>query len=86
MSKSTIPNGVVIYRGPSMLDGAPIICVALGLAAASTNAKTGALVQTLIIREDLSPTDAIQQGLDASVCGTCIHRGRIEDGRNVGRS
>ena len=29
------PNGVVLYRGPSMLDGAPIIVIATGLAKGS---------------------------------------------------
>lgn len=81
------PNGAVIYRGPSMLDGAPIVVIATGLAKGSSNEKTGnGLVQTWIIREDVSPTDAVNSGADASVCGGCVHRGRIENGRNVGRS
>ena len=80
-------NGVVLYRGPSQLDGSPIVVIATGLAKASRNAKTGGdLVQTWIIREDVSPTEAVNTGLDAAVCGGCKHRGRIEDGRNVGRT
>jgi len=84
MTKS--PSGVVLYRGPSELDGSPIVVIATGLAKASANEKTGDLIQTWIIREDVSPTEAVNTGADASICGTCPHRGRIEDGRNVGRS
>ena len=81
------PNGVVIYRGPSELDGKPIVVIATGLAKASSNSKTGGdLIQTWILREDLSPTEAVNSGADESICGDCIHRGQIVDGKNVGRS
>lgn len=76
----------IIYRGPSMLDGAPIVVVATGLGKASRNAKTGGIVQTWILRDDMSPLDAVNCGADASICGDCPHRGTVEDGRNVGRS
>jgi hypothetical protein len=72
------PNGAVIYRGPSMLDGAPIIVIATGLAKGSSNAKTGALIQTWILREDIAPID--------SICGGCIHRGTTDGQRNIERS
>jgi hypothetical protein len=80
------PNGLVLYRGPSQLDGAPIIVVATGIAGASRNAKTGDLIQTWILREDISPTEAVKTGADASICGTCPHRGTISEGKNIGRS
>jgi hypothetical protein len=80
------PNGLTIYRGPSRLDGAPIIAIATGLANASRNNKTGSMVQIWIMREDQSPSFAVNSGADASICGDCRHRGRIVDGRNVGRS
>lgn len=79
-------NGVVLYRGPSMLDGAPIVVIATGIASSSRNSKTGDLVQTWILREDVNPIDAVNSGDDASICGACPHRGQIIDGRNVGRS
>ncbi len=80
-------NGFVFYRGPSMLDGQPIVAVLTGLGKASRNAKTGGgLLQTWILRADTSPVDAIHSGADASICGSCPHRGTIKDGRNVGRS
>jgi hypothetical protein len=79
-------DGVIIYRGPSMLDGAPIVVVATGIGDKSSNVKTGNLIQTWILRDDVSPTDAVHSGADASICGACPHRGTVVDGRNVGRS
>jgi hypothetical protein len=67
-------NGIIIYRGPSLIDGAPIVCIATGLFEASRNPKTGALIQTFIMREDIAPHIAAATGEDYSVCGDCIHR------------
>lgn len=67
-------NGVVLYEGPSMLDGAPIVVIATGIKADSGNGKTGAMVQTFIMRQDIAPNQAVKTGDDSSVCGTCIHR------------
>ena len=67
-------NGVIIYRGESLIDGAPVVCIATGLEASSRNSKTGALIQTWIIREDVAPHIAAAAGSDASVCGDCMHR------------
>lgn len=64
-------NGI-IYRGPSLYDGAPIVVVATY---SERNTKTGAVVQTYILREDIDPRDASKSGADASICGTCPHRG-----------
>lgn len=75
---------MILYQGPSMLDGAPIVVIAP--AGKSTNGKTGALLQTYIIRADIAPAAANRAGLDAAVCGDCKHRGAIVDGRNVGRT
>lgn len=80
-------NGVIFYRGPSRLDGKPIVGIATGLAKASNNAKTGGgLIQTWILRSDIDPVAATHSGDDASICGACPHRGDIVDGRNVNRS
>ena len=46
------PRGVIVYRGPSLIDGAPIVVVATGLRGSSRNAKTSGarpLAQTYII-------------------------------------
>lgn len=65
------PTGYVIYRGPSLLDGAPIVAIAT---THSKNRKTGDMVQTWILRDDLSPVDASKASADASICGDCKHR------------
>jgi hypothetical protein len=63
--------GIVLYDGPSKLDGAPIIAVACRITDASNNEKTGAMVQTFIMRKDIAPHKALKTGDDASVCGDC---------------
>lgn len=68
------PNGMILYEGPSMLDGKPIVVVATGIRRKSKNSKTGHLVQTWIMRSDISPLDALYTGQDESVCGDCKHR------------
>lgn len=63
------PTGVVLYEGPSQLDGQPIIVVATGLRSKSTNSKTGGMVQTYILRSDVHPVEAVHSGADESICG-----------------
>lgn len=67
-------TGVILYEGPSMIDGAPIVVIANRIEVKSTNDKTGAMVQTWIMRRDIKPTDAVKSGEDSSVCGDCKHR------------
>ena len=75
------PNGAILWQGASLLDGAPIVAIATGLNHSSTNRKTGAMIQTYILRSDISPIDAVRTGADASMCGNCPHRGaRTPDG------
>lgn len=66
-------KSAVIYRGPSRLDGAPIVAVMTGLRG-SRNQKTGDVVQVWILRSDVDPVTAGRTGADVSVCGDCIHR------------
>jgi hypothetical protein len=65
------PLGLIVYEGTSAIDGSPIAVIITGLKVKSTNAKTGGMVQSYIIRTDVAPTDAIRQGLDVAVCGSC---------------
>jgi hypothetical protein len=85
-----VSNGYIIYQGLSLLDDERIVVIATGFESRSTNRKTGAMIQTYILRENISPTDAVQTGDDASICGDCPHRGSttLLDGRpkNVGRT
>lgn len=66
------PSGYVVYEGPSLIDGAPIVCV---VTVKSRNRKTGPMVQSWILRSDMSPIDANRLGADYSICGNCPHRG-----------
>ena len=66
------PTGYVLYQGPSAFDGSPIVVIAI---MHSGNTKTGDMVQTHIIRSDISPIDAAADGSDYSICGNCKHRG-----------
>ena len=71
--------GVVLYDGPSRIDGAPIVAIACRITQASENEKTGAMVQTFILRRDIAPHLALKTGEDSSICGDCklrpIHKG-----------
>jgi hypothetical protein len=87
--------GYIAYEGPSEIDGAPIVVIVNKIDSDSENEKTGALVQSFIIRSDVAPTDALKTGQDESVCGQCAHRpyliatGQSEEPPcyvNVGRS
>ena len=86
---TTRPNGRIIWRGPSLIDGAPLVVIAIGFASASENRKTGDLIQTYILRADVAPLAAIASGADVSICGDCPHRGTADAGRtcyvNVGQ-
>lgn len=66
----------VIYSGPSLIDGAPIVVVATY---SDRNSKTGTMVQTYILRADMNPLDASKTGADVSICGDCVHRGTPTD-------
>lgn len=73
--KTRSANGYVLYKGPSVLDGAPIVVIAT---MSTNNDKTGEMVQTWIMREDMNPLEASQQKLDSSVCGMCPHRTSLQ--------
>lgn len=68
------PSGFIIYQGPSLLDGKPIVVIATK---SSKNKKTGNMLQTWILRADVDPLEASRTGQDYSICGTCPLRGKI---------
>jgi len=68
------PNSLIVYEGPSAIDGKPIVVILTGLASSSANGKTGDLVQSFIIRADVEPHVAVKTGDDSSICGMCQHR------------
>ena len=77
----------VIYDGPSLIDGKPIVAIAQ---VGTGNRKTGAgMVQTWILRSDIDPIMASRTGEDSSICGDCPHKGKPSDkatGWAIGRS
>jgi hypothetical protein len=77
---------LILYDGPSAIDGAPIVAILTGLANASRNTGTGDMLQIYIIRSDIAPEAARHTGADASICGDCPMRGRVvtlEDARDI---
>jgi len=67
-------TGLIIYEGPSAIDGQPIVIIANRIETASNNDKTGAMVQTWIMRADIAPLEAVKTGADVSICGQCPAR------------
>ena len=63
----------VIYDGPSLIDGKPIVAIAQ---VDSGNRKTGNMVQTWILRSDIDPITASRTGADSSICGDFPHKGK----------
>lgn len=81
----------IIYRGPSLIDGSPIVVILTGLTGGSANVKTGSMVQSWILADNgQSPIEASRTGNDYSICGNCPHRGTVDPtkltGWSVGRS
>ena len=67
-------KSAIIYNGPSLLDGKPIVVIATF---SNRNKKTGAVVQTYILCRDISPLEASKTGADFTICGNCIMRGEV---------
>lgn len=65
-------SGIILWEGPSELDGKPIVLIAIDH---SSNSKTGDMVQTYILRSDIHPVEAMHSGEDHSICGNCTHKG-----------
>ena len=69
----TKPSGYILYEGASLLDGKPIVAIAL---MNSNNSKTSKMIQILYIRTDVDPISANKSGEDYSICGDCKLRGK----------
>jgi len=63
---------IILYQGASLINGEPIVALAQS---DSTNKKTGNMLQTFILDATTDPITASRTGLDASICGSCPHRG-----------
>ena len=71
---ASMPAGFVVYRGPSLIDGAPIVVI-VNTITSSANAKIGRMAQVWFIRADVAPNVAIKSGRDVAVCGGCPFAG-----------
>jgi len=67
---------MIVYDGPSVLNGDPIVGIITGLTSTSSNPKTGAMAQLWILHQDEAPHHAVKSGKDASVCGDCPARNK----------
>jgi hypothetical protein len=76
MAKNT--NSMVFWQSPT------IQLIISGLDS-STNRKTGNMVQSYILRRDVSPIAALATNKDKSICGDCPLRGTTVKGKRVGR-
>ena len=74
MKNTKHPGAGILYRGPSVLDGSPIVCIAT---VKSNNAKTGGMLQTWILADDpeRDPLAINRLGLDYGICGACPLKG-----------
>jgi|TARA_R110000787_G_scaffold22799_2_gene65886 hypothetical protein len=68
----TKPKGFILERGVSPIDGNPFVAV---MTLGCKNRKTGPMPTVWILREDISPVEAVATGQDVTNCGDCIHRG-----------
>lgn len=74
MKKSQKKTAHIIYEGPSMLDGSPIVAICT---TGSGNTKTGNMFQLYILAADKkrTPLDINRLGLDTGICGNCTLKG-----------
>jgi hypothetical protein len=67
--------GGIDANGQTIAPGANIVVLASKAKSPDkANSKTGDMWQFYILAADILPTDAKAQGLDATVCGNCVHR------------
>jgi hypothetical protein len=62
-------NGFVIHEDESR------VIIATGFSKTSDNRKTGDMIQIWILVRSMDPVQAIKEGLDRLICGSCVHRG-----------
>jgi hypothetical protein len=71
-------NSMIVWQSPT------IQLIISGLNH-STNRKTGNMVQSYILRRDVSPIAALATNKDKSICGDCPLRGTTINGKRTGR-
>ena len=72
-------RGVLLWHGPSQINGEPVFAT---IQFGSANRKTGSMLQTYILSAERSPLAALQNRLEESICGTCVHRPQADGTRS----
>jgi hypothetical protein len=63
---------VILWKGKSCLNGEPIMVIVSGIILLSQNSKTGPVLQTYILEDNLRlPSENVSEGTDRSICGDC---------------
>ncbi|MEQ9319103.1 MAG: hypothetical protein RIF41_08075 [Polyangiaceae bacterium] len=72
----------IAYRGPSAVDGKLIRAALYTLYSPrnQANRKTGPMAQLMIAPDEVPPHEAVNTGMDRSVCGDCRHRPALGGG------
>jgi len=63
-----------IWRGPSLIDGQPVVMLATTITDNDKITSTGLMPQTWYLRADVDPCVALKTGKDVSICGSCTLR------------
>ena len=66
-----LKNSYVVWEGASLIDGSPIVLILTGFVNHTSNRKTGYLLQSWIIKQNILPTEAAKKGFDKAICGDC---------------
>jgi hypothetical protein len=66
-----LENSYIVWEGASLIDGSPIVLILTGFAYATSNRRTGRLIQSWILQQNIIPTSAAKYGLDEGICGSC---------------
>ena len=66
-----LKNSYVVWEGASLIDGSPIVLILTGFVNHSSNRKTGRVLQSRILQQNILPTEAAKKGLDQGICADC---------------
>lgn len=77
------PQGIILYQGPSKINGKPIVVIATGFKNKTENRKTGNMIQLWILPAKENPCETWKKGQDYVVCGNCKHSSPKNGGWNT---
>jgi len=75
------PQGLVLYRGPSLIGHGNVVAIVVGFRRPSRNSKTGPMLQCYILPDRDSPLAALQGNRNQAACGRCALQGRYDAAR-----